>query len=262
MTLYIAKEAQRWFQTSRLGGGGGGLAIGFGLSIVLSVFSVVMQITALLFSDTFVSKAPGSDWMNEVLLILGDNAELVQSLSLTRALSVILIIFGILLIERALRDDTVGGWLRGLGAVAMLISAVLVIVGLGFELVSVHALSLGEMSGSESEIEITENYAEMLTLTARGAGLMASLVALLGASALHLGLSSRSMFRHSSTISLIVGIVAILTLLLLVFANYVSAVVIQSYAIANILGMVPRLWLLFIGIMMYLKGDEILGDNS
>ena len=240
---------------------GAGLVLGFGLAIALSVSSVVMQMTALLFSDTFVGKAPGSDWLNEVLLMLGDYAGLIQSLGLTRVLSIILIIFGILILERVLRDGTTGGWLRGLGALASLIAAVMLIAGLGFELVSIHALSLGEASGSESEMEIARTYTETLTLAASSMGLMASLVALLGSSALHLGLSSRSMFRHSSTISLIVGIVSILTLLLLVFANYVSSVVIQVYAIANILGMVPRLWLLFIGIMMYRKGDGILGDS-
>ena len=237
---------------------GGGLALGFGLAIVLAVIGVATQTTALLFSDTFVGNAPGAGYLDEFLQIVGDQAELIRSLALTRAVSGLLILYGILTLVIALRDDTTGGYLRGLGALAGVVAIITLIVGLGLDLVSAHVLAIGEASGDEAELELALSNSETLTLASWGMAMMAGLTATIASAALHLGLASRSIFRHSSTISLIVGIIAILTLVLIVFANYASSVVVQTYGIANILGTVPRIWLLVIGIMMYRKGDEIL----
>ena len=241
--------------------GGASLAIGLGLAVVLAIISLVAQMTALVVSETLIGQAPGSGYLDEVMSIVDSQAALLQSMWLTRAVSAILTLWGIVILERALRDDTAGGFLRGFAVLAAIISITMVIAALGFDLVSAHALELGGASGSESDMAFAESRAETLKLGASSLSLMASMFGLLSSSALHFGLASRSMFRHSSRISLVVGIVSVLTLLLLVFANYISEAVIQAYVVASILGMVPRLWLLFVGIMMYRKGDGILGDG-
>ena len=213
--------------------GGGSLAIGLGLTVVLAIINLVAQLTALALSETLVGQAPGAGYLDEVISIVDSQAALLQSMWLTRAVSGILVLWGIVILERALRDDTAGGFLRGFAVLAALISITLLIAALGFDLVSVHALELGEASGSESEMAFAESQAETLTLAAGALSLMVAMFSLLGSSALHFGLSSRSMFRHSSRISLVVGIVSVLTLLLLVFANYISEAVIQAYVVAS-----------------------------
>ena len=241
---------------------GGGLAVGFGLAIALAIVSLVSQTTALLISDTFIGRAPGADYLNQIMQILDDQAALIQSLSLVRIVSIILIVFGILTLERAMRDGTAGGFLRGIAALVSVIAVTILIIVVGFDLVSVHVLALAEASDIEPDMQLAMHHAaEALTLAAMGMASMAALVGLLGSAALHLGLSSRTMFRHSSTISLIVGIVSVIALLLLVVANYIPSAVIQLYAVANILGMIPRAWLFFVGVMMWRKGDEVLGDG-
>ena len=237
---------------------GGALALGFTLGILTTVVRILLRLLTSLFSDTFVGNLTDGLHVQAALEILINQAELVQTVGLTRIVGGILVLVGILTLERATRDGSGAGFLRMIGALCFTIAIFMMILGQGLNLVSVHVL--GSVEFADVDLDAAKTHAATLALATSGISLAGGIVGLIGAATLHLGLSRRNLFRHSSTGSLIVGIIAVLSLLLVIFSNYVTVIVAEGYTLASAIGMVARLWLLFIGIMMYRKGDEILDD--
>ena len=235
---------------------GGALALGFTLGILTTVVRILLRLLTFLFSDTFVGRMTEGLHVQATLEILVEQAELVQTIGLTRIGGGILVLVGILMLERATRDGSGAAFLRMVGALCFTISIVLLVIRHGLDLAGVHVL--GSVGISDVPVNVATAQAGGLALASSGVALSGGIVGLIGSATLHFGLSRRNLFRHSSTVSLIVGIISVLTLVMLVFSNYVTVIVVEGYTLASVIGMVVRFWLLFIGVMMYRKGDEIL----